>query len=38
MSAIVPGGVAAFIVIFLVSAIERSLGVEAAEPIKFEDE
>lgn len=38
LSAIVPGGVAAFIVIFLVSAIERSLGVEAAKPIKFEDE
>lgn len=38
LSAIVPGGIVAFLVIFLVSAIERGLGVEAAPPIEFKDE
>ncbi len=35
LSAIVPGGVAAFIVIFMISIIERKMGVEPAPPIEF---
>lgn len=38
LSAMVPGGIAAFIVIFLVSAMERKSGVPAAPPIQFEEE
>lgn len=38
LSAMVPGGIVAFIVIFLVSAIERGSGVPAAPEIKFEEE
>lgn len=38
LSAMVPGGIAAFIVIFLVSAMERKSGVPAAPAIKFEEE
>lgn len=37
LNAMVPGGIAAFIAIFLVSAIERSLGVEPAPEIEFEE-
>lgn len=38
LSAMVPGGIVAFIVIFLVSSIERGSGVPAAPEIKFEEE
>lgn len=38
LSAMVPGGIVAFITIFLVSAIDRSLGVEPAPEIKFDEE
>ena len=38
LSAMVPGGIAAFLVIFLVSAMERKSGVPAAPPIQFEEE
>lgn len=38
LSAMVPGGIAAFIVIFLVSAMERKNGVPAAPAIEFEEE
>ena len=33
----VPGGIVAFIVIFVMSAIERSMGVEPAPEIEFEE-
>lgn len=36
LSAMVPGGIAAFIVIFLFSAIDRKLGVAPAPAIKFD--
>ena len=38
LSAMVPGGIVAFIVIFLVSAIDRKNGVPAAPAIQFEEE
>lgn len=38
LSAMVPGGIVAFIVIFLVSALERGSGVPAAPEIRFEEE
>lgn len=38
LSAMVPGGIVAFIVIFLVSAIDRKNGVPAAPAIEFEEE
>lgn len=38
LSAMVPGGIVAFAVIFLVSALERKSGVPAAPEIKFEEE
>lgn len=38
LSAMVPGGIAAFIVIFLVSKAERSRGVEPAPLIKIDEE
>lgn len=38
LSAMVPGGIVAFAVIFLVSAIERKNGVPAAPEIQFEEE
>lgn len=38
LSAMVPGGIAAFVVIFLVSAMERKSGVPAAPAIEFEEE
>ncbi|MDL2323878.1 sodium:solute symporter family protein [Ruminococcaceae bacterium OttesenSCG-928-A16] len=38
LNAMVPGGIVAFIVIFLVSAIDRKLGVPAAPPIEFSEE
>ena len=37
LNAMVPGGIIAFIVIFVVSAIERSMGVEPAPEIEFEN-
>jgi SSS family solute:Na+ symporter len=37
LNAMVPGGIVAFIVIFAVSAIERSMGVEAAPEIEFDN-
>lgn len=37
LNAMVPGGILAFIAIFIVSKIERSMGVEAAPEIEFED-
>lgn len=37
LNAMVPGGILAFITIFIVSKIERSMGVEAAPKIEFED-
>lgn len=37
LNAMVPGGIAAFIVIFAVSAIERSMGVKPAPEIEFEE-
>lgn len=37
LSAMVPGGLVAFIVIFAVSMIERSMGVEAAPELKFDE-
>ena len=37
LSAMVPGGIVAFIVIFAVSAIERSMGVKPAPEIEFEN-
>ena len=37
LNAMVPGGIAAFIVIFAVSAIERSMGVKPAPEIEFEN-
>ena len=37
LNAMVPGGIIAFIVIFVVSAIERSTGVEPAPEIEFEN-
>lgn len=36
LNSMVPGGIAAFIVIFLVSAIDRKMGVKPAPEIKFE--
>ena len=36
LNAMVPGGIVAFIVIFAVSAIERSMGVKPAPEIEFE--
>lgn len=38
LSAMVPGGIVAFVVIFLVSMVERKNGVPAAPEIKFEEE
>ena len=38
LSAMVPGGIIAFVVIFVVSKIERSSGVPAAPEIKFEED
>lgn len=38
LSAMVPGGIAAFIVIFAVSAMERGKGVPAAPEIQFDEE
>lgn len=38
LSAMVPGGIVAFIVIFLVSAMERKSGVPAAPAIEFEED
>lgn len=38
LSAMVPGGIVAFVVIFVVSKIERSSGVPAAPEIKFEED
>lgn len=38
LSAMVPGGLAAFVVIFLVSAIDRKNGVPAAPAIEFEED
>lgn len=38
LSAMVPGGIVAFAVIFLVSALERGSGVPAAPEIQFEEE
>lgn len=38
LSAMVPGGIVAFIVIFLVSAIDRKNGAPAAPAIEFEEE
>ena len=38
LSAMVPGGIVAFAVIFMVSAIERGNGVPAAPAIEFEEE
>lgn len=37
LNAMVPGGIVAFVVIFAVSAIERSMGVEPAPEIEFEE-
>lgn len=37
LNAMVPGGLVAFIVIFVVSYIERKMGVEAAPEIEFEN-
>lgn len=37
LNAMVPGGIVAFIVIFVVSAIERSMGVKPAPEIEFEN-
>lgn len=37
LNAMVPGGISAFIVIFLVSAIERSMGIKPAPEIEFEE-
>lgn len=37
LNAMVPGGIIAFIVIFVISAIERSMGVEPAPEIEFEN-
>lgn len=37
LSAMVPGGLVAFVVIFAVSMIERSMGVEAAPELKFDE-
>lgn len=37
LSAMVPGGIVAFIFIFLISVLERKAGVEPAPPIHFED-
>ena len=37
LNAMVPGGIVAFIVIFVMSAIERSMGVEPAPEIEFEE-
>lgn len=37
LNAMVPGGIAAFIIIFVGSAIERSFGVEPAPEIEFEN-
>lgn len=36
LNAMVPGGIVAFIVIFLVSAIDRKLGVQPAKPLELE--
>lgn len=38
LSAMVPGGIVAFITIFAVSAIDRSMGIKPAPPIHFDDE
>ena len=38
LSAMVPGGIVAFIVIFAVSAIDRAAGVPAAPAIEFDNE
>ncbi|MCI9134752.1 MAG: sodium:solute symporter family protein [Lachnospiraceae bacterium] len=38
LSAMVPGGIVAFVVIFLLSALERKAGVPAAPEIRFEEE
>lgn len=37
LSAMVPGGIVAFITIFLISAIDRKMGVKPAPEIQFED-
>lgn len=37
LNAMVPGGLVAFVVIFAVSAIDRSMGVEPAPEIEFEE-
>lgn len=37
LNAMVPGGIVAFIVIFAVSAVERSMGVKPAPEIEFEN-
>lgn len=37
LNAMVPGGIVAFIIIFAVSAIERSMGVKPAPEIEFEN-
>ena len=38
LSAIVPGGLVAFVVIFIASALDRKAGAEPAPLIEFEDE
>jgi len=38
LSAIVPGGIVAFIAMFIVSKIDKSLGIEPAKPIHLEAE
>lgn len=38
LSAMVPGGIVAFAVIFIVSAIDKSMGVKPAPQIEFSDE
>lgn len=37
LSAMVPGGIVAFVFIFLISVLERKAGVEPAPPIQFDD-
>ena len=38
LSAMVPGGIVAFIAIFLLSAIDRKMGVEPAPELKFDND
>ena len=38
LSAMVPGGIVAFVVIFVGSALDRKAGVEPAPPIEFEED